>query len=456
MLQFPFSGTLQTVATDFENPLALVVDRSQGCAIVIDNVSGDLRASTIDLASGTVVAEVTSGLEDLTQAAISATITPGILFVAGPSHEIRWLDLTGSPPVAGPSLGADVRGLACWGSLVLAVTSTHVEAREWGIEKGPLPVQVPLGPVYVRGYFRAEVDFAAAGLSSADVEFVVKEGPTAGSVSAGVEPPNAAGRRWITVLAGSEIGELHLLATHRTTGELLALSRFRVTSLWPNDDIGPPVAVTGEQQVFARGSWGGGPAGPQNIRIHPAPDDWRVAVVLISLKDNRFPANVDAVKTDWKDRLNSARRYYEEVSYFGTSGPAGAPSGTTVSLADGQIFGPIDLDYGWGDCFDPELSGLWFGWNAKDAFFDQCAFAFSGFLQDRGIAASRRACSSGPMQSCSSSKLPRMTASRSAMKHSPRSSPGRSRPEALFSGKRRFRRPSARGRCCSCPTRFRQ
>ena len=182
-------------------------------------------------------------------------------------------------------------GLARWGALILAVTDAAVVAVEWGLDEAGLPIAVPLGPVFTGGYFQAEFDPTLAGLAPGDVELVVEEGPDAAAVSAGKAALGPAGQRHVRVLAGPIPGEYHLSAINTLDGSRLGSVRFRVTSHWPDDEVGPPVAVTGERQVFMKGGWGGGPGGPQNVRVHPAPDNWRVAVVLVSTRDRRFPAN---------------------------------------------------------------------------------------------------------------------------------------------------------------------
>ena len=70
-----------------------------------------------------------------------------------------------------------------------------IEAIEWGLSDGVLPIVVPLGPAFTGGWFRAEIDPAAVGISSSDVELVIDEGPLAGSVSAGIEPPSPSDAR---------------------------------------------------------------------------------------------------------------------------------------------------------------------------------------------------------------------------------------------------------------------
>ena len=121
----------------------------------------------------------------------------------------------------------------------------------------------------MNGYARLAVDFAAVGLPLNDVGFAVREGPEAGTVSAGVEPPAADGTQPVVLVAGFRPGEYHVEARLRADASLLATRRFRVTASWPDELVGPPVAVTGPRQTYRLMSWGG--AGAAGGDLLPAP-----------------------------------------------------------------------------------------------------------------------------------------------------------------------------------------
>jgi hypothetical protein len=153
--------------------------------------------------------------------------------------------------------------------------------------------------------------------------------------------------------------------------------------------LGPAIAITGKQQVFRHGSWGGGPTGPQNVNVHPAPDLWRVLVVLVELKDRTYGVTAGGRGQVWKDVLvgaaNSAKVYYEETSLFKTAGPA-IPRGTTIDLVTGGVLGPVHIDMGWGDAFQPRKPGdIWGGWKTKETFAQDCAGYVCDMLADKGI-----------------------------------------------------------------------
>jgi hypothetical protein len=189
------------------------------------------------------------------------------------------------------------------------------------------------------------------------------------------------------LLAGPFPGEYHLVARSRLDGSVLATHRFRVTSCWPDDVVGPGVHVTGDHQPFRLMSWGG--TGAADYFVDPAPDRWRVAVVLVATKDRRWGAITNSAKDDWKERViggsDSAKRFYEEVSYRNTpAGGAGDPVGMTVELVGGRVLGPIDLDVGWGDVFKPKKGGgLDGGWVANSTSMGILADAVSTWMADQ-------------------------------------------------------------------------
>jgi hypothetical protein len=195
------------------------------------------------------------------------------------------------------------------------------------------------------------------------------------------------------VIAGRGTPEFHITGRQISTSNVVATRRFRVIRIWPDTEVGPPMAVTGPQSVYAKGGWGGGPAGPQNINVHPAPEDFRIAVAVFRVKG--ASSGIDGAQrvTDLTSDVNgpgrSVKRYYEEVSYRATPASANPahPKGTTVTLLGGQVFGPIDLDYSWGDLFEhPNPKDLWAAWNPKGDTWDILGGEFSTFLQDRGLA----------------------------------------------------------------------
>ena len=195
------------------------------------------------------------------------------------------------------------------------------------------------------------------------------------------------------MIAGVRVSEFQLQGIERGSGTLIATRRFRVVRNWPDTELGPPMAVTGSQQVYRKPGWGGGPGGPQNINSHPAPEEVRMAVAVFRTKGST--STVDAaqrvaqLKKDVLDPGQSVKTYYEEVSYRATAASPnpGHPKGTTVRLLGNEVFGPIDLDYSWGDLFYPgDRLDPWGPWHPLGGTYDLLGDAFSAHIVDRGLA----------------------------------------------------------------------
>ena len=373
------TGADQVLAEGLTDPVAFVIDAADTRAIVLDRPAAGARVVAVDLASGDIDPRADApGATALVDA--PPTVAPAVVTASELAGNLALLGLAGQPAVAGPSVGA-VRGLARWTSLILAVTGASIEAVEWGLDEGSLPLSLPLGPAWIHGYLCGEFDPAAVGLAAVDVGLEVEEGITAGSVSAGVEPPGPSGACRFRLLTGVEPGEFHLNAIRKSDGARIGRARFRVIHHWPDEQTGPPIALPGRFQIL---SWGGGPPGAQNIRIHPAPEAWRLAVVFVSTLDLGLPEDLSASRNEWRRRIdgdaNSLRRYYEEVSYRNTPQGATGPLGTTMEAVS-RDFAPLDLQGGWGDYFEPRdrsPGGLWRGWDLKDNGFGMVAeFSFT-------------------------------------------------------------------------------
>lgn len=375
-------ATVSVITDAVDDPQALALVDATHAALL-----SETQLSTVDLSTGElvpcadVVAEVLLGLDG------GASV-----IVADATGALSSIDLATGAVTSGPAVGAPVLALARWGQLLFAVTESTVEAIELDLDEGFLVLDVPLGPAFIGGFLRVEVDPAAAGISPANLTVDVDEGPPFGSVSAGVEPPSPTGRLRMRVLAGSRPGTYSLVARTVDTNVVVGRARFRVSRYWPADLDGPPVAITGIQTL----SWGGGPAGPQNARSM-APEFLRVAIVAVDTRDRRT-ANFVNLNENWRrfvtgdfdDTRRSLRRYIEEASFRNTPATPGGPTGTTVDVAGPSAFGPLMLD-GWGDTFEyfnPTHSDDWAGWGPTEAAKKGIPGVFSEWLDDRGIRAS--------------------------------------------------------------------
>ncbi|MCC6433972.1 MAG: hypothetical protein IT196_02995 [Acidimicrobiales bacterium] len=377
------TASAATIATGIDTPLGLAVDHA-GRALIAAGVPPELFR--IDLADGQPVGETLALTE--TPAALTGHPWHDGALVAGATGLAAALwTATDTHIDATPAVSA----LARWHSLVLAAAGTTIELIEWGDDVARLPLTAAPDPLVAGGWVPLHVDYAAAGLDPAEVVWRVAEGPEAGGVS--VARP-ADGDRFSyehRVLAGTGFAEFTVEAGHAVTGEILGSRRFRTVDVWPDVEVGPPMAITGEQRVYAR--WGGGSAGPENVRIHPAPEVIELAVVVLRTKGASSTVDGQARVDRFEevvlaDTGESVLRFYEEVS--GRNRPAGTgadPKGSTVSLLGGRVFGPIDVPYAWGDLFAPaNQSDPWGSWDPKDGTWDVLGGTFSSHLQDLGLA----------------------------------------------------------------------
>ncbi|MET8275748.1 hypothetical protein [Streptomyces sp. NPDC005096] len=380
-------GSVTEVAGGFVAPSGVSLLASTGQALVTDSGPAGPRLRLVDLDTGVVGAATAAAGVSLAVAA-EFSGSPFALTTSGPLGSLKAVGLAGQAPVAGDDTGAEVLGLAVWGSLVMAATDGAVVALEWDLDEGgPLAIDLPLGPLFVGGYARIELGLAAVGMTREDVDVLVEEGPELGSVSAGIEADSLAGATRLTLCAGPVPGEYHVVVIRRSDGTLLGRRRFRTTRQWYDEFLGPPVVTTGEQQLFVHGKWGGGPTGPQNVNILAAPEQWRVLLAFVDLKDQRYGANIAAETATLTTALyspgSSAKDWYEETSLFNTAGPA-IPRGTTLAPSSLGPLGPLHLDLGWGDAFEAS-SETWLGWDPKESLFQAVAGAVSDTLADAGV-----------------------------------------------------------------------
>jgi hypothetical protein len=374
------SGTLTVVADGLEGARSFVVDDAARTAIVLAVMPDDTRTLTvIDLDTGTTTS--TDGLSYDHLTTCPPSIGSGVLVTreepSSPGSDVlvHW---DGGEVTVEP-LDGRVDGLTRWASLVLVASGEDLVAVEWGIDTGAVPIAAPLGPLYVSGYARLTADLPAAGLSIGEVGYSVREGIDGGSISVGLQQPDPNGTESVMLLAGVRRGEFHLDAVLKADGSLLTTRRFRVTTLWPDDVHGPPVALTGDHQNMLM-SWGG--SGGTAGYVLPTPNLWRVLVVMVYLKDRKWDGLEVAARGEWKDRVvggpESVRAYYEEASAF----KPGA-HGMSVDLVGNQVFGPAFVDAGWGDVFKQKTPGdVNAGWTTKPTGYGELAGAISDFFAD--------------------------------------------------------------------------
>jgi hypothetical protein len=258
-------GTANVVASGLTHARTFVVDEGRReLAVLAVTPAGDRQLSVVGLedAAVTPVPDVVLAFDTILTAPDPAE--HGVVGASADETSQGRLTLLRFDGTSGSTLdlARPVHSMTRWGSLVLVASGSDLVMVEWDLDAGDLPIDAPLGPLYVNGYARLAVDLTSAGLTLTDVQFAVREGPEAGSVSAGIEPLAADGTQPVVLLTGFRPGEYHVEARLRADASLLATRRFRVTACWPDEVIGPPIAVTGPQQPYQLMSWDGSGAGP--------------------------------------------------------------------------------------------------------------------------------------------------------------------------------------------------
>ncbi|MDA2892350.1 hypothetical protein PDG61_15630 [Mycolicibacterium sp. BiH015] len=374
------TGAVTTAAGGLDDATTFDVDTAARTATVMSVRADDTGAlTTVGLDDGTTTVEEVGPYRHLATAPASAG---GGLLLSRPDPTRPGNDVLvhwdGAENAVEP-LSGECEGLTRWGSLVLAAVGDDIIAVEWGLEPGDLPMHAPLGPLYTGGYTRVICDVPILGLGVGDVEYLVQEGVDGGSVSVGQEAPDPRGTESVMLLAGVRTGEFHLDAVRKSDGKWLGTLRYRVTVIWPDDVLGPPVALTGTRNNMLMNWCGtGGIAG----YTKPTPNLWRVLVVLVNLEDRGWDGTEVGARTEWKDRVigggESLRTYYEEVSAY-----RDGTHGMTVDLVGDQVFGPVQVPAGWGEVFKQKTPGdVNAGWKSKSKGYGVLAGAISDFFAD--------------------------------------------------------------------------
>ncbi|HWQ96092.1 MAG TPA: SdrD B-like domain-containing protein [Candidatus Methylomirabilis sp.] len=244
----------------------------------------------------------------------------------------------------------------------------NVTGKDFGnIKIANVMLETPDDPLFIGSYVKVPVLIDPdSGLKMEDLSFIIPEGPKGGIVSLSRDKDFNPDRPDIMLCAGYEPGMYTLQALNNST--IVGEAKFSVTDLWKDDSAGPSLCFEGVAEGFSAGSaWGGGPAGPQNINVHPALGTRRVAVLLVDTSSQRFTAS-DGInaKNRWDNETfkgvttggvtRSVKQYYQEVSYgkFDISG---------------EVFGPVNLSGSWDDYLNSTTGA------PKAGFYQECITA---------------------------------------------------------------------------------
>ena len=380
-------GIEELVPATGATALCVLEDRGE---LVLALPRGD--ATTLErrsLADGTVV-----DTSSVPHPVVSLTpLGDGVAVVddAGSVTSVSWSSGEGADAFPLPTPVA--HGMCSWHSLVFAAAGAELTVVEWGTDVETMPIEASLQPLAPGGWLPITVDYDAVGLTADRVEWYWEDNPQDECVSVAGAGFDSSDRWEHRVLGGPLPGERTLVATEKATGQVLATRRFRVLGGWPDTEVGPPQVVSGARQLYAKGGWGGGPAAPQNIRTHPAPEEYRIAVAVFRCKSSASAISEPGPAADRRDELtqhvvgtvgDSVDRWFREVSYADTPNGAGpAPKGTRIRLLKDAVIGPIDVPYAFGELFTPGDAADEYGsWDPRPDTWDRLGGTFSTFVLD--------------------------------------------------------------------------
>lgn len=382
------TGETTELCSGMTGATSLAIDGAANLAYAVVESAGGADATLVaaDLTTGGTADELAL-LPSQGHRVVSHPASSGIL-VIDPTGVVHEHDSAGNPTGTTTDLGVAPAALTRWASLLLAVDGATLHAVEWALPESKIQLDLPLAPLFVHGYADVTFDAAAAGLDPAEVELVVLDGADAGKVSAAIEPLGPDGRSRRILFANWQTGEFLLAAQHLVSGDELGFVRFRVTALWPDDEVGPPIVSAPEHAAMTLMSWGGAGGLTGYLEPDPPPSRYRVAVVLVETNERAYGGDLASTVSTWTDYTIgagvSARTYFEDVSYFNRPGPSGAGTGMTVELAGGRLLGPVAMDRGWGDLFKVRKESESFsGWSSKPTAPQELANAVSVWLMDQ-------------------------------------------------------------------------
>ncbi len=229
---------------------------------------------------------------------------------------------------------------------------------------GPkVSLTIPSIPMFVGSYVKVPVNVYAAGLTMEDFEFVIPAGARGGEISLSHDKHYDFTNPDIMLLAGYEPGTYKIQVKEKSTSNVLFEGSFNVTSLWKDDNNGPPLWVKGEfiMPGIPGSSWGGGSTTePENYNIIPTKNPGRIAILFFDTNSSRFSSSeIQGFKDNWEDasaqgfthngQTVSTSHYYKEASYnnFGFTS---------------QVFGPVNLSGDWNNYYESNgkyKGGLW-------------------------------------------------------------------------------------------------
>ncbi len=233
---------------------------------------------------------------------------------------------------------------------MLVIPGRFVPRREWPPLLYRKSVSIKMdSELFVGSYTKIFLTLRRIRLDQ--LEFRIPDGPKAGVISlcrdAEFDPENPD----VMLCVGFKPGTYQFQVVERTTNIVVAHKSFTVSTNWTDQDTGPGISFTGICESYTSSpAWGGGPSGPQNYNVIPAPANRRVAILMLDTADARYTTDtptLDAIRNRWMNEiingvganLVSSRSFFREVSYNNFDITA-------------QIFGPVNLPNNWDTYFE--------------------------------------------------------------------------------------------------------
>lgn len=258
----------------------------------------------------------------------------------------------------------EAHGLADGRIAVLTSKALYLADALADLVAGPV-LSAPEAPIFVGSWAELALDLGP-DLTPDDVRFEVPDGYDAGFVSYARQEER--GAPVPLLVAGGKTGTHEVRLIERASSSVLATARFEIVDHWDDVDTGPPGFYVTNDSFEGGSGWGGGPGTPQNVGTQPHTGTWRSLVLMVDTSSARWPTDGPTMTQNQTDILGhvsngfvhngdtrSARIYYEENSQYRAASGGNPERGLTLSVKNGQVYGPVNLPNNWEDYFQQTL-----------------------------------------------------------------------------------------------------
>lgn len=370
-------------------PTGLIIDTNNKKAYISETKAG--KIVEVDLNTG-VVSIILKGLKNPAYLSWADSTLNDFLFTESAiNNSIKSFNISkGTSSIIIPDkLGNSIRSAYKDKDLLIVNALKKIF---WFSLKSDFPIQVKINNLtpFIGTFERLVLDFGTTGLIMDDLDFHFSKGEGSGRIS--LSSDNESAPNEIMLLVGYIVGKHKLEIIQKGTTNKLSLLDFEITDIWKDNNVSPSHWLTGQLSHFTTGyTWGGGPATPQNIDVHPQAGPRNICILMVDTNSNRYPTGtgLTTIQNEWINgavgtiadpdgKVRSARAYYEEVSR----------NVFTLNLVAGQA--PlINLPDAWTDyltMMSPPWPGNSFAPIDASAFAQACISAAAGLVDGAGNA----------------------------------------------------------------------